>query len=54
MVMPTMRTTNTRRQASRPEDPLEARLDALVCGDCTEHEFVEGALERFNSNPRST
>ena len=47
--MPTMRTTNTRRQAPSPEVELEARLDALVCGDCTEQQFVDEALERFNS-----
>ena len=44
-----MRTSNTRRQASQPEYHLEARLDALVCGDCTEDEFVDEALERYNS-----
>src|SRR5271165_6859812 len=47
--MPNMHTSNIRRQPAHLDFQLEEGLDALVCGDCTEDEFVDGALDLFNS-----
>ena len=47
--MPTMRTSNTQRQLPQPEFRLQAGLDALVCGEVNEDEFVREALALFDS-----
>ena len=47
--MPNMHTSNTRRHPTHLDFQLEEGLDALVCGDCTEEEFIDGALDLFNS-----
>jgi len=44
-----MYTSNTRRQPRHSEFQLEEGLDALVCGDCTEDEFVVAALDLYDS-----